>query len=404
MLRRGAEGARLEPVDLSPAPGLVSRMLAEGRPQSRAWVPMRYVLVGGAAAALAAVALFPRTSSAAPLSAIARAVSLQLARYERVYKADKDGHLDVYMEQWGEPGKYAMRFTDDSMETRQNGALRYTYWKQTNLQSIESGPAEQIDGVGVAEFSQFKLLRVESAGPNLLRYVFNIRQDLLVDTRTNLPTERVVYNSDGSLMEMHEYHFHPLDESIFDPHIRAGVRLDNYPAQRRAVEEALAQPPQKAVVDGTTVWLHTVLIGDQGFVGAVVSGGDPSGTAFAPLKIVGLPDGWSMNPIGSSVWSQTPGKENTLKVDGKPARLEQAMLRPGTQVPGSFTIRVPVWRYDVSRPLLDHGKRIGMDSKLIGWAQFEVKNPLHVGGIEQVLPNYEPRFGDESTGTATSVK
>ncbi|HWA83291.1 MAG TPA: hypothetical protein VG820_07665 [Fimbriimonadaceae bacterium] len=404
MLRRGAEGARTEPVDLSPAPGLVSRMLAEGRPQSRARVPMRYVLIGGAAAILAAVALFPRTSSAAPVSAIARAVSLQLARHERVFKPGADGRLAVYMEQWGEPGKYALHFTDDSMEIRQNGVLRYGYWKQSNVQSIESGPAEQIDGVGVAEFSQFKLLRVEKAGPNLLRYVFNIHQDLLVDTQTNLPTERVVYNPDGSLLEVHEYRFHPLDDSVFDPKVRVGVPLDNYPAQRRAVDADLAQPPQKAVVAGTTIWLHAVMVGRNGFLGAVVSGGDPSGTAHSPLKIAGMPDGWSMTPLASSVWSQEPGKENTLRVDGKPARLEQVQLRPGTQVSDSFTIEVPVWRYDASRPLLDQGKRIGRDSRLVGWAEFQVKNPLRVGSIEKVLPNYEPEGAEETTGVAASPK
>lgn len=400
-IRRGAEGARSEPVDLSPVSGVVSKMMSEGRAHRTHWLPARYLAVAGVGAALIGVALYPRPSSAA-MSEVVDAVRQQRARFEEVYKPDKNGKLYVYLEHWGKPGKYAMRFTDDAMESRENGKLIYCYWNTNGIkyQRVDSGEGEGIDPVGVEEFGRFKLLRVLDAGPHLKRYVFNIRQDLIVDTTTNLPTQRVCYNNDGSVMEIHVYHFQDVDDSVFEPHIKPGVPYYNIPADRQAVNAMIAQPPQTVVVAGVKVKLHAVIVDMAGNVGALVSGGDPRGVS-TPMQVVGLPEGMMMTPPSSTVLSQAPETPaNRLTIGGQPARLEKVTFPPKVEIPDGFTLRIPVWRYDPSQPLINAGRKIGLDSKIVGWAEFKVNKVLRTEQVEKVLPDWAPPEGIAGTGTA----
>lgn len=404
-LRRGVEGARDEAVDMSPVSGVVSKMLSQGQSRRNVWVPARYVLIGGAAATCALVALYPRPSNATPLSVIDKAVRQQVARYEEVYKPDANGKMYRYMEQWGEPGKYALRFADDGMEIRQNGHVNYGYWKNSNRQRIEAGPAEEIDPVGVAEYGQFKLLRVVSDGPHRLRYVFNIRQDLVVDTATNLPIERDVYNRDGSMMEVHVYHFYrDLDDAIFNPHVRPGVPLDNIIEDQHTLAAILSQPPQTAEVAGTKVRLYAVIVDHGGSVGAIIDGGDPRGTARAPMQVVGLPAGFAMSEPKYTAFAKLQGAVNDLSVGGHPARLDKIVLPPLTSVPDNFTLRIPVWRYDPSLPLFDKGVRAGTDSRVIGWAEFKVNRVLRTEQVEKVMPNYQAPDAVQTASTVDAPK
>jgi len=293
-IARGIEGARKGAVDLTPVPAVVTGMLAE-RPSGFAWrTPLRLAAALAAAGALALVALYPRPS----LAAVLRAVRTQPARFEEVLKPDANGHFYVYFDQWGEGDKYANRMTDGSGETRADGHLVYNYWNfgGAHYQRVDTGQPVGIDSVGVEEFiSVFKLLRVENAGPHLERYEFNIHQDLLVDTTTNLPTERVVYNDDGTVMEIHRYRFFAhLDARIFEPDIKPGATFYDIPQDRRRLAAMVAEPPQRTTVAGVSVSLYAVIVGRGGRVGAIVSGGDPRGTTPAPLQIVGLPAGTTM--------------------------------------------------------------------------------------------------------------
>ncbi|HTQ11357.1 MAG TPA: hypothetical protein VMI31_14930, partial [Fimbriimonadaceae bacterium] len=281
-IRRGVEGARSEPADPANAGAIVEKMIAT--PSSRkTWkVPARLATGFAAAAALAVVAFYPRSSDAAPIGKVLAAVQQQLARSEEVLKPDQSGRLYVYFEQWGEGEKYADLFTDGSGELRSNGRLVYCYWNThgVHYQRVDIGQSVGIDPVGIEAFSQFKLLRTEPAGPHLTRYVYGIHQDLIVDTRTDLPTERVVYNSDGSVMEIHRYHFYRhLPDSVFEPDVKPGVPFYNIPEDRRRLVAMVAEAPQKQVVAGTAVYLYAVIVAHNGEVAALVSGGDPRGTA-----------------------------------------------------------------------------------------------------------------------------
>jgi len=407
-LRRGVEGLRGEPADTSGISATVGKMMAERGPVSRSRPTFRYLGFAGAAAALGLVAFWPRTSSAASLREVAAAVEKMSARYERVYKPNKDGKLEMYMEQWGEPGKYAMRFVGD-MEMRYNGKVAYGYWPKTNHQRVIEAEAEEIDSVGVEAFSKFKLLRVVDEG-KLRRYVYNIRQDLLIDTTTNLPTQRIAYNNDGSVMEIHEYHFsEDLDDKIFEPDIKPGVPFYNIPEDRERLRGMLAMTPQTTTVAGMKIHLHAVIVSDHGMVGAIVTGGDPRASRGKEvLRISGLRDLNGNLNYGEYTTLAGHGRveTNRLQVNCQPAILEIAQFWNQT-VPEKFTIRIPVWKLDPKLPLYDYGstKAIGIDSRFVGWAEFKVTHPLRTESVESVLPTWVmPSSGGVATAAEGSVK
>lgn len=391
-LRRGIEGLRTETVDESGVSATATKMMATGKARASRPVVYRLVVVGGAAAALSVVAFWPRTSSAASLKDVVKAVSQMSARYERVYKPSKDGKLELYMEQWGEPGKYAMRFVGNG-EHRYNGQVVYGYWPKTNRQRVIEAEAMEIDPVGVEAFSQFKLLRVEDEGATL-RYVYNIRQDLIIDKKTKLPTQRVVHNSDDSIMEVHEYHFtNDLEDSIFEPDVKPGVPFFNIPEDRQKLKGMLAMTPQSKVVAGVKINLHAVVIGDDGMVSAILTGEAPRASHGKELlQVMGYESGkWSMNAANYTTYAgKYPQTDNTLRVGNQTAILEKAHFPTKPQFGGKLALRVPVWKMDPSLPLLDWDtkKKIGIDSKFVGWAEFTVTNPLYTEQVEEVLPNW----------------
>lgn len=402
-LGAGIEALRSESVDSSGMQFAINKMLSTSRKQSSSHTTFRYLTLGGVTAGISMLAFWPRPLEAASLKEILTAVKQQTSRYERVLKPDASGKLVLSFEEWAAPGKYASRWQADASERRYNGTVCYSYNPATREQSIEQSKSMEIDPVGIEYEAQFKVQRIEKEGSKL-RYVFKMapaRQDLVVDAQSKLPIERDVYKRDGSVMEVHEYHFQSnLDPTIFEPQVRSGVTMHNYPEERAQVREILAARPQTQNVAGTQITLRAVIVDDlNGLVAAVVSGGDPRSPVLSRpaessphLQIVGIPGGFPSITSGeyTTLAGQAPGIQNTLQVNGEPARVEETFYPYKPTISDQCVIRVPVWKRDPTLPLVywKTGTRIGTDSRLVGWVEFKVKHPFRTGSITAVLPNY----------------
>jgi len=423
---RGVAGLRNEHVELDRAPAIAGKMLAASRPRAASSAGFRYVTIG-AAATVAAVALWPHPSSALALHDVKAAVQSQVARYERVYKPDNSGKLQLTYETWVAPGRGAVRDVG-GIEIRQDGPVCYRFNPKINSQTIEQTEPEANEPVRVDDFAvfqaEFPILRTETDGTRS-RYEFRMapaRQDLVVDTTTKLPIERDVYNPDGSVMEVHEYQFqvNP-DLSVFKPDIKPNVPLYNIYEDRQSLQERLSGPPQVKVVEGIKVRLHAVVADAYGYVSAVISGGDPRSWSQGPIyppQIVGLPRGMNAtDPAYTAYANAKPGFPNMFEVNGERLRLDKVYMGSddhGTPdykwkqtIPDKFVLRIPVWRYDANTPLLDFTtkKKIGADTKLVGWAEFTVRNPLRTEMVEKLMPNQKiPASGLAASATTGSAK
>ena len=365
-------------VDMSATPNVVAQMLSTA-PGSARRPKLGYYFVAAAAAAVGGALLLPRKSSAMSIQDVARAARRYTSWYEQTYRPDKSGKLQLVIETWCAPGKLAEKF-DDGTEFRSNGKLSYDYWPAQNRQRITPWERMEIPLDSVEGFAEFKLLAIRREG-KLLRYVFDIHQDLLVDPSTKLPVERDVYHEDGSILEIHKHFFgHHLDERLFEPDIKPDVPFFDIPAEQAAVNARLVQAPQKQVVGGVELRLYAVLVDDGGLVGAVVSGGSPGPqTGVNRLQIAGIPaPPWS---------SRVPGETKWLNVNGRPVRLETGRWTPKQAFPSRFMLRVPVWKSDFS---------------LVGWAEFDVSNAILADQIEEVLPNFVPEDGATGSALATA--
>jgi len=267
------------------------------------------------------------------------------------------------------------------------------YRPKQNLQRIQRSRIDEIDEVGVETYSQFKLVRTEAEGTHT-RYVFHMwpsRQDLVVDTATHLPLERDVWKADGSLSEVHRYHFQPVDDRMFEPDIKPGVPLHNIVEDEKAVARMLSGKPQSQVVDGVKLDLYATIVDGNGDVAVVISGGAPRSPVSKDfLQIVGVSAAYPMTGAEFTTLSgRIPGFENSLLAGGTKVRLEKIHVRDKLLIAsGPLEVRVPVWKIDQTLPLMEEGKVVGVDSRLVGWADFEVKTPVRTEEIEKVLPNY----------------
>ena len=380
----GVGALRGEPVNTSAAPNVVAQMLNTA-PGSARRPKFGYYCVAAAAAAVGGALLLPRKSSAMSMHEVARAARLCTSWYEETYRPDKSGKLQLVLENWTAPGKSTcLEFTNGKLdcEKRFDGKLEYGFFPAEKYQRIAPWGMEGFPLSTVESFEEFKLIEVRKEG-SLLRYVFDIHQDLLVDPATKLPVERDVYHKDGSILEIHKYFFgNHFDERLFEPDIKPGVPLIDIPAEQAAVNASLSGTPQTEVVGGISVSLYAVIIQDKQSIGAVVVGGSPHPPA-APqhMQIVGIAAPESRNMFDSDPW---PGEKKPLIIAGRAAHIERAGWLQRPSIPDRFTLRMPVWK---------------SDSTFAGWAEFEIADAIRAEGIDEVLPNFvEP--GDMKTGTA----
>lgn len=360
---------------------------------------LRYAMAGAAVLALSVVALWPRPVSAS-LKNVIQAVKAFPARYERVYRPDAGGNLKLAYQEWSEPGKHATYF-EGSSDFRNNGVLNFVYDPGSNYQRISPAPkkAMEMDSVAVEDFKNLpysKLLRVEQDGP-FQRYVFQMgatRQDLVVESESSLPRYRDVFYPGNTLLERHEYHFSAdLPDEIFDPKIRPGVPMVNIVEQRARLAKMLEDEPQVQIVAGQRIALHAVIVSREHCIAAILSGEDArSASSREGIQVVGIQKGFTGTDGASSVWAgKDPRVGPRFMVKDFPGLLERTFYPPNVEIPDEFVLRVPVWKLDPGKPLLDSaGKKVGIDSKLVGWAEFKVQNAVYTDSVDAVLPGYEP--------------
>lgn len=409
LLRRPVQALRTQGGDPSRVQAAAHAMMAN-RAQAQAPRPaIRFAVAAGATLFLAGVALWPRPVAALSLKAIVQAMQGFSARHERTFRPDKSGKLAMVSELWGEPGKLAETFVG-STESRSDGHVVYTYWPESNKQRIAPGASVEMDPVGIEEYEKSpygKLLRVEKVGAQL-RYVFQMgatRQDLIVNADTKLPVRREVFYPSDHLLETHEYEFFKdLPDSIFEPAVKPGVPLCNVFEDRKSLQEMLASKPQTQVVGGMTIRLRAVVVAGS-CVAAIVSGEDPrSATSLEGLQVDGV-KAWNVATHGdSTVWAgKLPSVGSPFTLQGETAVVERGLYLPDKSIPDEFVLRIPVWKYDPQKPLVDPEtkKRVGIDTRLVGWAEFQVRDVLRTDDVDSVLPGYVPS-GVVQTGTAKS--
>ncbi|MDR3692343.1 MAG: hypothetical protein P4L46_23370 [Fimbriimonas sp.] len=389
----------------------ISHRAPSGRPPIRV---SRYVPVCAAIGAVALVTLWPRPLHAASIQEVIDAVNGRESRYEQVLVPDSHGQLNLQMERWGAPGKFAERFRDGT-ENRFNGHLNYQFHPQNRYQVVDESKgsdAWDIDPVGIKAFAGFKLEHVEAEGAKM-RYSFKMapgRQDLVFDAKSKLPLERDVIRTDGSLMEVHRYFFlQQVELSVFDPEIKAGITTYNLPQQRLEMSQALREPAQSKVVAGIRINLHAVVVDPvDGMVAVVVSGGDPrppiSVKLAAPIEITGISGGFDNTEVAyTTLAGRAPDVHNSLVVKGEQARVETVRFPDKPFIPNRFTIRVPVWKLDRRIPLLDWQTkmRIRDNSRQVGVAEFQVDRAIRTSSIDAILPNHV--IQRQAVGKATTA-
>ncbi len=408
-MREEVRALRAEEPGARAVEGTIGRVLAFTPPRrsSKAsptlvWkaVPVAAV-VGGAA--LLSVAM-SGTAKAASLQSIAEAVRAQTKRHSVTYRPNAEGKPVLRLEDWVDGARnVSIEPSDDGGRTIVGYDGRLVFRVERNGEGFvddveDSGtPVESVDSYlhipgahlfGVSHADSLDVYKIDCR-----TVVF----DLYVDPTTRLPVRRDVFWENGKFVERNEY-----DYPVCFPKGRfrapSGPSITDYPALRRELSGRLAAPGQTQTLGGITISLKAVLFSNRRLL-ALWTGGAKGDGKLRSLEIEGGPKPMLWDRPKAFAISTDPLATDEVPSVGDESLCGEGLWYADLRLNTPFTIRVPVWAEDWSRPILGRGgKRLGFHSKLLGCLSFRVTNPIEVPGPDRVVwkPSNEPKTAESA--------
>lgn len=340
--------------------------------------------------ALLAIVTSPR-AGAASLQSIAEAVQAQPRRHTVTYRPDARGRWIPRIEDWVD-GLRSRSVEPEPTGGRtvlgSDGRLMYRI-EPNGTGFIDEGalgsPIESVDSY--LRIPGARLLQVRSAGGGDI-YRVDCRTvvfDLFVDPASRLPLRRDVFTESGRPIERNVYDY---PARYPDGFFRApsGPSITDYPALRRQLATRLDAPGQTKTLAGVTISLKAVLVSRTRLLALWTGGAKGEGQGGENVSIEGIPKPlFGARPTPFVVPTDSPDDEGTLRGDGA-----WYLAIPK----GPFTLCVPVWKEDRSRPIVGrNGMRLGYHSRFVGRLSFRVTDPIAASGPDRVVwkPDSTPR-------------
>lgn len=390
-MRHELRALRSEEPNPAAIEGTVGRVLAFSPASDRtsvrpnhAWKAVPLAACLGVAGMLLFVA--PQRASAAGLREIADALRGQTTRHAKTYRPDAGGNLTLANEDWIDGKRHVTAFNEPGGEKTLIG---YDGRRMFRVSTVDGGFVDDVEPSGLPIEDIDAYLRIP--GARLVKQTSEgrwdvyrvdcpaVRFDLYVDPATRLPARRDVLSFKGRLIERNEYEY-PATLAADRFRVPAMPGIADYPALRRELAARLNLPGQTKEIGGVRISLKAVLVGKSrilalwtgGAKGDWVSDGDLRIEGLPKPPIQGRPDAFTV-PLGAT-------KAPPL-FRGQPV-LGDGAWYPNLRLQGPFTLSVPVWAEDRTRPI-PGGK--GHRSKLVGRLSFRVTDPILAPDPDRVV-------------------
>jgi len=375
----------------------------------------RAVALGGVAGALGvAFLLRPSVASASELHRLAAAARAQQTRHTLDLRPDAQGKMILCNEFWMEGEKHAEIYYDaDGGVTLAgyNGRRMYLYRTKDGgfIDDVEPdrAPIETIEDYlkipGGTLANVEKGVNLEGRDVDVYRLNFgNMGFDLFIDPASGLPIRRDVFTTRGKLIERNLYDY-PADipDKRFNPPADRNIAWTDYPAIRTELSRKLRGPGETKTLGGVKITLRAVIVGNRQLVALWTGGAKTEYHKDGHIRVEGLPDGLATGLATMSVWPSNDPDKRPLYLNGQQLLGDSAWYRSSLKLKAPFTISVPVWAEDRTRPLVSsEGQKLpGFHSKFLGSLTFRVNSAIYAEGPERVL--WRP--GDEVVKTATAA-
>lgn len=368
---------------------------------------LRYGLVTAGLIA-AAVAVWPRESSAAILDRVLQAANDNLFRHEIAYTQAKDGSFQVFMERYIQGNKWRVKIPSSHMDVVSWPGGQLTYFTDRGYAIVEgaedyigtdkpkdsspsikrllaghTNPHIDIQRNILWEGKKVDQYRISSNGKDALGQTLHSDVTLYAESGSDRPLYEQA-KTDGFPQNAYRWRYPKPDSKIFDFSLPKGTPLYDLPQQRRVLKDVVRNATQKTTVNGIPITLRAVIVDHRNGVMAITTGGegrierDPQ-----CLQIEGLTPG---RPYGAPImdggfWNdkfvfRAPIWEG-MKLVG-----EYADFGKDIQIPEKFLLRVPIWIVDDALPC-DKGTEKGR--RFIGYASFEVEHPIRTSYVNQLV-------------------
>ncbi len=384
------------------------------RPRAN-WKLRAATLAAAAALLVVLVSVGDQRANASTLRQIAEVFRAHRTRHQKTYRPDANGRLALRNEGWQDGDKQSTRFYEPDGTCQITGYDGHVMFNVTLGKGgfVDDGapsgiPVEDIDTYitipGAHLLSRALGRQVDGRSVDLYTIGFSdVKFTLFVDPKSQLPVRRDVLTLHGVLIERNEYDYPSLiPAATFRLPAHEKSRVCDYPALRARLQRQLLQGGETKEVAGVRITLRAVLVGSTKVMalwtgGAPVDGSDSKGG----LRILG--DGQFLMdsaPEPFSVPSEVPRRNSRAPLFVGKERLfgQQAWYAEPVDWRTPFTIDMPVWEEDRSRPIVSaDGRKLGYHSKQVGRLQFVVSHVIRADDPERVL--WRPSNDVVETGT-----
>lgn len=375
------------------------------RRQSR--LVWRFAAVAGLiVASSSALYLTAQPASAASLHDIAAVFGRQKTLHFVDERPDSNGNPVFRREFWLSGKKYAESSVEaDGERLREgyDGSLRYRISSKNGGYVDDTKPMDMsvedidsyLDTPNAQVLRHATNLQLDGRTVDLYTIGFsNVKFDLYVDPSSHLPLRRDVFTPSGEFTERELYDYPvSMPDTLFSA--PTGPEVQDYPQLRAILKSQLSGPGQTKEVGGVKISLKAVILGRDkvlalwtgGVKGEDVREGDMwiEGQERAPGTA--RPDIFSVtHRMVPGFAYQFPLTANGQEVLGDAAWLLEGGTNRHRYIEGPFTLNVPAWAEDRTRPIVDgKGSVIAYHSKLVGRLSFEVTDLILADDPDSVV-------------------
>jgi hypothetical protein len=345
------------------------------------------------------VALRGPSAVAKDLDRISNALQAQKTRHTVDLRPNEKGDLILANEYWISGEKYREVFhnVDGTFsEFGYDGQQMFRYNSRDQTGTVDDVKPESMPIETIEDYMNINHAKIEKVDRGVMEQgkkvdIFtisygNVRMSLYVDAPTGLPIRRDVFTMKDKLIEVNKYDYPAqIADGEFQLHER--VKVDDYPAMRKVLAAKLDGPGETQELGGVKITLKAVLLANRHLVAIWSGGAKTDYLGEGHVHITGLPQGIAAGMPTGSVWPDNNPDTPPIFAKGKQLIVDGIWYDDPIMVRSPFTLEVPVWTEDKTRPLISQeGIHLpGYHSKLLGKLKFKVTDPIFVADPQRLI-------------------